>query len=167
MVTIFLDIDGVLSTLEDSLSDRDEFWRENPGAKELGIPHCLDVNSVDVLNEIIDNFECEIIISSDWRKSRTLEELDKIFKFFKIKLSPVRKTKNFRNDFSIDDCRAMEITHFIAENMVDNFIILDDLDLENKLPPRILDRFFKTSFESGLGEGGMKEKIIERMKLFQ
>lgn len=167
MITIFLDLDGVISILENSLSDRDEFWKNDPKAKLLGIPHSLDENSIKVLNEILSIFECEIVISSDWKKTRTLENLDKIFKHCKIIQSPINKTKNLRNDFNIDDCRAMEIMHFIAENMVENFIILDDLDLENKLSPRILDRFFKTEFELGLAKPGLKEQIIERMKLFK
>jgi len=167
MITIFLDVDGVISILENSLSDRDEFWRNDPKAKELGIPHPLDEKSIEALNEILSSDECELILSSDWKKNRTLERLDEIFKHCKIIQSPINKTKNLRNEFNFEYCRAMEITHFIAEHQLKDFIILDDLNLEKLLPPRIVDRFFKTGYDLALGEPGLKEKIIERMKLFK
>lgn len=164
--TIFLDIDGVLSTLEDSLSDMNEFWKNDPKSKLLGIPHPLDKNCINVLNEILATFKCEIVITSDWRKTRTMNNLDEIFKHLKINQSPIQKTKNLRNDFNFDKCRAMEIMRYIGENQIENYIILDDLDLEKTLPSRMLDKFFKTNFDNGLAESGLKEKIINRMKKF-
>lgn len=166
MITIFLDLDGVMTTITESLGYQKEFWDNNPWAKNERIPHPFNEKCVEVFNDILKQFECEIVLSSDWKKRRTLKELDMIFKHFGVIQSPIDVTKNLRDEFNFEHCRAMEIMHFIGENNVKKFIILDDLDLDKMFSPRMLDRFFKTSFDNGLGEIGMKEKIIERMRLF-
>lgn len=166
MITIFLDLDGVLTTIEESLGYQKEFWDNNPWAKNEKIPHPFNGLCVETLNEILREFECEIVLSSDWKKRRSLKELDFIFKNFGVIQSPISVTKNLRVEFNFEHCRAMEIMHFIAENMIENFIILDDLDLDKIFSSKMIDKFFKTSFDNGLAEPGLKERIIERMKLF-
>jgi len=168
MITIFLDIDGVISTLTESLESTKDFWIINIWARNLRVMHSFNEPCVEVFNDITSQFECEIVLSSDWKKKRSLKDLNIIFKENNVTKSPVDKTKDFRDEFmNFEATRAMEIMHYINENNIKDFIILDDLDLEKLLPPRILDRFFKTPFDLGLTEPGMKEKIIERMKLFK
>lgn len=166
MITIFLDIDGVLTTMEESMASQKEFWDNDNWAKIEKIPHPFNDKCVNVLNEILKEFKCEIVLTSDWKKRRTLEDFEIIFKKFKIIQSPVNVTKNLRDDFNFEHCRAMEITNFIGENSIKDYIIIDDLDLETIFPPRVLNNFFKTSFESGLSEIGLKEKIVEKLKSF-
>jgi hypothetical protein len=168
MIFIFLDIDGVLSTLTESMESTKDFWIINRWARDLGVLYSFNEGCVDIFNDITSQFECEIILSSDWKKKRSLKDLDIIFKENNVTKSPVDKTKDLRDEFNnFEATRAMEIMYFINENNIKDFIILDDLDLEKLLPPRILDRFFKTPFDLGISEPGMKEKIIERMKLFK
>jgi hypothetical protein len=166
MITIFLDIDGVLTTIAESLAYQKEFWDSNPLAKNEKIPYPFNEKCVDVLNEILKQFECEIVLTSDWKKRHNLKEIDIIFKNFGVIQSPIKVTENLRDEFNFEYCRAMEIMHFIGENAIKNYIIIDDLDLEKMFPPIVLDRFFKTSFDNGLAEPGLKDEIIKKMKLF-
>lgn len=166
MITIFLDLDGVLTTIAESLGYQKDFWDKNPWAKDKKIPHPFNDKCVGVLNEILKEFECEIVLSSDWKKRRSLKELDIIFKNFGVIQSPINVTKNLRDEFNFEHCRAMEIMHFIGENAIKDYIIIDDLDLEKIFPPKVLDNFFKTSFDNGLAEQGLKERIIEKLKMF-
>jgi len=165
MITIFLDIDGVLSTLEESLTDTKKFWEKNPWAKKEVITHPFNIECVNAFNSILKAFNCEIILTSDWKKRRNIAQLNDIFERFGVIQSPVGVTKNLRFDsMNFEMCRSTEIVHFIAENSVDKFIIIDDINLEKLLPPRIVDRFFKTDFSIGLKDKILVEKIINKLK---
>lgn len=65
---IFLDIDGVMVT---------DFSAENR-EKENGHDHLFNTISVNLLNAIVDQCDCDIVISSSWRK-RDLEWMRNIF----------------------------------------------------------------------------------------
>ena len=164
MKYIFLDIDGVISTFNESMSSTKDFWDSNPWAKDMRVLYPFNQDCVMVLNEIIKETDAEIILSSDWKKQRTLEELDIIFKKNGIIKSPIDKTKNLRDEYSnFETCRSMEITHYIGENIITDYIILDDLNLESLLPFRVRERFFRTDWEGGLGESGLKGDIIFKL----
>jgi hypothetical protein len=71
---IFLDIDGVLNY--------ELFYREQSQSeryKEVGHPLCdLSEHAVDLLNHIIDKTGAKVVVSSTWRKGRTVEELQEL-----------------------------------------------------------------------------------------
>lgn len=167
MKFLFLDIDGVISTFEESMSSTKDFWIERQWAKDMRVLYPFNTECVSILNDILFERDVEIILSSDWKKRRTLNDLDIIFKNNNIIKSPIDTTPDLRQDYPIlDECRAFEITHYIAQNNlnIDNVVILDDLNIELFLPPKLKDRFIKTSFEDGIKEDGIKDLIINKLK---
>lgn len=108
MNVIFLDIDGVLcSWLKMTKRDKDG---ERPFNKE----------AIKYLNEITRIIDGKIVISSTWRKTRTLEVFNELFKKRGINAEVIGMTDE------LDTGRASEIQKWIDENYVDYFLIIDD-----------------------------------------
>lgn len=162
---IFLDIDGVLTTLSESMdTDNLLYWKDNSWAKNLNVHYPFNEDCVKILNDILKETGAEIILSSDWRKHKTLEQLDIIFKNNGVIKSPIDITPNYRNNYSnFEYARSLEIVHYIAENTIDinNIVVLDDLNLEMLFPPKLRTRFIKT-YDGLLGE--YKSKILDLLK---
>lgn len=162
---IFLDIDGVLTTISESMdTDNLLYWKDNSWAKNLNVHYPFNEDCVKILNDILKETGAEIILSSDWRKHRTLEQLDIIFKNNGVIKSPIDITPNYRNNYSnFEYARSVEIVHYIVENTIDinNIVVLDDLNLEMLFPPKLRTRFIKT-YDGLLGE--YKSKILDLLK---
>jgi len=167
MKYIFLDIDGVISTFEESMSSTKDFWIERQWARDMRVLYPFNQECVMILNEILTETGAEIILSSDWKKKRSLKDLDIIFKNNGVIKSPIDVTPDLRQDYSVlEVCRTFEIVHYIAENNINinDIVIIDDLNLERLLPPKVRDRFIKTNFEDGIREFEIKDLIIEKLK---
>ena len=108
-LTIFLDIDGVVVTE----------W------SYLNVEGELNADSVFALNQLFEQFETRIVVSSTWREMHSQEELKEILKPLKaeiIGVTPVLET------------RGEEIFQWIHDNELSTaFLILDDnlFDLEH------------------------------------
>jgi len=162
MVTIFLDIDGVITTHYEMMQSQMKFWLKNPDAKEMRIPYHFNKKCVKILNEILQETECKIVLSSDWRHYWTLEELDKIFKWNKVKQSPVDVTGDHPISISnITKNRAHEIDLYIKEHKVFDFVILDDLPLHEYLEN---GNFILCKDTEGLKQTNHKNKIVNLIK---
>jgi hypothetical protein len=162
MTTIFLDIDGVLTTHIEMMQSQMKFWLKNPDAKEMRIPYHFSKKCVKILNEILQETECQIVLSSDWRHYWTLEELDKIFKWNKVIQSPVDVTGNYPISFSdITKNRANEIDLYIEEHNLTDFVILDDLPLSGYLKN---NNFIICKDTEGLKQTNHKNKILNLIK---
>ena len=76
---IFLDFDGVLNN---------QLWFTSDEFKKLGSPQNVEDHdyrqfsplNVGLLNNLTDSTGAKIVVSSSWRKYRTLEELQKLLK---------------------------------------------------------------------------------------
>ena len=92
---IFLDIDGVLQPcLSQKRFDHDLSETREMVARETGNSKYLQLDKYDVgavyydwsekavynLKKLITNCDAEIVISSDWKRTRTLEELKLLFR---------------------------------------------------------------------------------------
>lgn len=97
---IFTDIDGVLNTI-----NRNE-WNKN---------------SIDLYNKLVDEFNLEAVISSTWRLNHTQSQLQKIFDEKGLQV----KIHDFTPVFP-DEGRGAEIEHWLFNNSVGKFVILDD-----------------------------------------
>ena len=158
MTIIFLDIDGVITTHYEMMQSQRKFWLKNPDAKEMRIPYNFNKKCVKILNEILQETECQIVLSSDWRHHWTLEELDKIFKWNKVIQSPVDVTGNHPISFGdLEKDRANEIDLYIKEHNLTDFVILDDLPLSVHLKN---SNFIICKDTEGLKQTNHKNKIL-------
>jgi hypothetical protein len=162
MKALFLDIDGVIATEEQYSRRRDKFWKKTEWAKELGVPYPFDEKCVEILNEIVEETDAEIIISSDWRLHWDLILLSEIFKHNGVKKLPRSVTKVKPVSMGqLSKNRANEILDFVNHFDLKQFAILDDLDLMQFLDKGdAKERFVRTKDNQGLKEVGVKEKVI-------
>ena len=80
MKYVFLDIDGVISTYEESMNTiTQDYWIEHPWTKRLKLTHGFNVDCVKIFNEILLKTGAKIILSSDWKRN-SLSDLNEIFK---------------------------------------------------------------------------------------
>lgn len=158
---IFLDIDGVIATDKEFFTNRTNFQNKFEVAKELRIPYPFNKGAVKVLNEILDETDAEIVLSSDWRFHWDLNELDGIFKFNGVTKSPIAITSKMKRKMSseLEDDRAHQIVQFKREHNLTKWVAIDDLDLSFSLG----DHFFKTKSNMGIKQTGIKQKIIKKL----
>jgi hypothetical protein len=158
---IFLDIDGVLATHKQFMSNRKKFQDKHEDAKELNIPYPFDQKCVKIFNEILKETDADIVLTSDWRLFWKLEELDRIFKFNKIIKSPIAITSKTKlvSRSNLELNRTKQIEDFLDENTVLNYVVVDDLHLDLYLT----EKFVKTKDLQGLKESNIKEKIIKEL----
>jgi hypothetical protein len=138
MKIIFLDIDGVVC-----------------------INNSWCYQSVKTLNEILKSTGAKIVVSSDWRYQHTLEDLKNIFKHQEIEcevvgVTPIKRTVEL--DY-LEKIRASEIIEFINLNKITQYLIIDDLSLENTNVNK--EKFVKTQFSIGLKEFGLFERCLQ------
>ena len=165
MKAIFLDIDGVIALEEQFMRNRPKFWKKHEWAKELGVPYPFDEKCVALLNEIIEETNAEIVISSDWRLHWDLVLMAEIFTRNGIKKMPRSMTKNMPVSMSwLEKNRANEIEAFISHFDLKQFVILDDLDLSRTFKTKeAVDRFVRTKDTQGLKEVNIKQKVIDTL----
>jgi hypothetical protein len=158
---IFLDIDGVLSTQKQFSMNRDKFQKKNEWAYEHNVPYPFDKKCVEVLNEILDETDAEIILTSDWRHHWDLIRLHEIFKNNGVIRSPRMVTKNAPVSFgNLEKNRAHEIDLFLKDFNFVNYVIIDDLNVGKYLESKN-DKFVLTKDTQGLKENNIKTKILK------
>jgi hypothetical protein len=138
-----------------------DFDRFNPG-------------TIKVLNQIIEETDCDIVISSDWRLGETLETLQRLYKERGIKKSPIGVTDHLivgklASDLELN--RQAEIKKWLSEHpTVTHWVAVDDLDMRNS---NIMDRYAVPGLDNfvitprsreGIKQTGVKEKIIKFLK---
>jgi hypothetical protein len=113
---LFLDHQGVMYTKK----------HLNPGVLDN-----FDIENVSVLNKLLNKYDdFEIVVSSDWKNWVSLSQMDDFYIDQNIIKTPVDYTKNIFNKYSSwSEQRAMEVKRYIEENNIDDYIIIDDLDL--------------------------------------
>lgn len=102
---IFLDIDGVLAPIRQ--------W-DRYGDLE---PACIQV-----LNEIVTLGKADVVVSSTWRYGKTVAELQTLLEAAGFTGAVVDKTPT--GPLGAD--RGAEIAEWLAENSVDDYVIIDD-----------------------------------------
>lgn len=128
MDILFLDIDGVLVTQK---------------SNELGLcpfdnQPLFEDECFDNLNLLCVEFDLKIVLSSNWRyKKNILQILEN--RFFDADI--IGMTANSKEiisngylEYYPTYCRGLEIQHWLDNNNVDNYIILDDMPPKEFLP---------------------------------
>lgn len=155
MRILFLDIDGVLVL-------------DAHKSKEQG-PHGHDPffkPSIDVLNNIISTTNCEIVISSGWRRFFDFEQIHEIFQWNGVHKTPI----GFTQDYEIDDnklprgkeiemLRCREVLSWLRAHDANgrlSWCAVDDMDLSFGL-----DKFVQCPDNKfGLSYRGVGDKVI-------
>lgn len=164
MKYIMLDLDGVVATFRQFLTNKEKFQSKYKWAKELNVTYPFDEDCVTILNEIIDKTGATIILSSDWGLFFDVDILNEIFQHngitHKIKECTPKVPAIFGN---MERQRYDEIKKYVTDNNIENYIIIDDLSLEKYMNEDEKSRFFKTIEFEGLKQSNLKEKIIEKL----
>jgi hypothetical protein len=156
MNIIFLDIDGVLNNEIGMLNKTPEQYHKEQD--EIGYPLCMvDPRCISLLNDLIEETESKIVMSSTWRKGKSIKEIQELCDLWGIKGEVVGKTPSLLKYGTV---RGNEINSWIEDNekRVTNYIILDD-DSDMLLCQR--NHFFHCD-----GFSGLTPNIIYKAKRF-
>jgi len=197
MKILVLDHDGVIC-LSNNWGGRSKKWakyrsanpdssREKKDAPVFVRFDDFDKKAIKILNEIIEETGCEIVVSSDWRLHANLEELGDYYISQGIIKRPIAMTDifneifpkewnafRFRADLELE--RSMEIGHWLKNHPeVTHWVAIDDLNMsleflskyfsDNQDKNYGLTNFVLTPKSSeGIKQSGIKEKVINFLK---
>lgn len=197
MKVIFLDNDGVIC-LANTWGSRHKKQKEWGGMKlsmrgrEIPLEYRFDnfdQKAVKVLNEILEQTDAEIVVSSDWRFYGTLEELGDYYESQGIIKRPMDFTERFHyrdwldegfisEDFNfnrtddLEQQRYFEIMRWLSRNpSVTHWVAVDDLHMGIKVEASSygpferewgLSNFVWTPRDwEGIKQSGVKDKILK------
>ena len=194
MKVIFLDHDGVIC-LFNNWGSRSKKWKkfhtENPDIEFTNRPvNCrfddFDIKAIKVLNEILEQTGCEIVVSSDWRLHATLEELGDYYISQGIIKRPIVVTDIFKDLFpkewnafrfraELEIERSVEIGHWLENHPeVTHWVAVDDLNMSMEFlgdrfsskdgsdkKPGLSNFVLTPKSSEGIKQCGIKEKIIK------
>jgi hypothetical protein len=196
MKVIFLDNDGVIC-LSTEWGGRHK-KQQKAGRKMSQSVNSLDVEyrfdnfnkkAIAILNAIIEETGAEIVVSSDWKKHATLEELGDYYEAQGIIKRPIDTTAfcrdlyndggaahlkdediNWNQTWMLEQERHVEILEWLTRHPeVTHWVAIDDLNMaknyENIERTWGLENFVLTprSLE-GIKQSGIKEKVLEFLK---
>ena len=115
MKIIFLDIDGVLNSVDSMVA----FHTLGIHDEEL----TLDTVSIGLLKHLCEIADAKIVISSTWRIGRISPEFVAIFNYYGWADAPIIGMTG-RGGYG--SCRGDEIQEWIDHEDVENYVILDD-----------------------------------------
>ena len=198
MKVIFLDHDGVICLPQQwggRKKKKLKYSKNNPDKNiffdsdypvEIRFDN-FDEKAIKVLNEIIKETDCEIIVSSDWRLTATLEEMGEYYEMKGIIKKPIGYTKQFDcNERLVQEIvngevrlkrfdtpeeeRAWEIKKYLEEHPeITHWVAIDDLDMryyswyagEEDIVDWGLKNFVYTVYDEGIKQTGLKNKILK------
>jgi hypothetical protein len=187
MKIIFLDIDGVIC-LSNNWGGRSKKWKKyrssNPETSRYIDDAPVEVRfddfdskSIKVLNEILEETDAEIVVSSDWRCHANLEELGEYFISQGILKKPVGFTKllgqcdqpenyPWTRKWDVEQSRSLEILQYLHDHPeITQWVAIDDLNMGKNGESWKnwgLDNFVLTpSSSEGIKQSGIKDKIIK------
>ena len=199
MKVIFLDHDGVICL---STEWGSRFKKQRKSGRKLtqsvdSLPVVarfdnFNSKAIDILNEILEETNVEIVVSSDWKRWATVEEMGEYYESQGIKKKPIDFTPFFRDlmkdgkapkigEFhyqrfeDLEQERHFEILDYLKDHPeITHWVAIDDLNMgidivytDGQEDQRYwgLTNFVWTPQESeGIKQSGKKEKILEFLK---
>jgi hypothetical protein len=184
MKVIFLDHDGVIC-LSNNWGNRFKKQKDWGGRKlsmttlEMPVEYRFDnfdEKAVNVLNEILEETGAEIVVSSDWKRWATVEEMGEYYESKGIIKKPIAFTDSilyddyddfpWHNKSELEQTRSLEIAQYIGQNpVITHWVAIDDLnmsltDVDDKTWG--LKNFVLTpENKEGIKQTGIKEKVLE------
>jgi hypothetical protein len=169
MKVLFLDHDGVIClSSEWGGRFKKKGYDSNPNTPLDIRMDNFNKKAVKVLNEIIEETGCEIVVSSDWKRWGTIEQMCEMYNTRGIK-EPISYTPDMK-DFDPDEhhlfkstndyesIRVHEINEWLKNHSeVTHWVAVDDMDLSS------LENFVitKRPHNEGIKQSGIKEKIMK------
>jgi hypothetical protein len=195
MKVIFLDNDGVicLSTEWGGRFKKQREWgrKMSQGVLEMPVDVRFDnfnKKAVKILNEIIEETGAEIVVSSDWKRWATVEELGDYYESQGIIKRPIDSTAFCRDLYNeggaahlkdedigwsrqwmLEQERHVEILHWLKQHPeVTHWVAIDDLNMaknyENIERKWGLENFVLTPrSREGIKQSGIKERILKHL----
>ena len=196
MKIIFLDHDGVIC-LSNNWGGRHKKQKEygrkmSQEIKELPVEvrfDNFDRKSIDILNSILEETGAEIVVSSDWKRWATVEELGEYYESQGIIKRPIDSTAFFKDlqaagkipgfdDFAwerhseLEQERHFEILDWLKTHPeVTHWVAIDDLNMGIPVKTHYYGDFDRewglTNFvwtpqmTEGIKQSGIKEKILQ------
>ena len=184
MKVLFLDHDGVVC-LNKNFGTR--FKKGDPKLSQdmrekdiLNRFDNFDEKSLKVLNEIITETNCEIVVSSDWKRWATVEEMGVYYEHhgiikkpfdFTPSLSDVEVPSDFIwiKEYDLEQCRALEIKDWLNKHPeVTHWVSVDDLymgisqtDIKENHVWGLSNFVWCPSVYEGIKQSGIKDKIVK------
>jgi len=190
MKVIFLDHDGVIC-LSTEWGGRFKKQKEWGGRKlsmttlEMPVEYRFDnfnEKAIKVLNKILEETGAEIVVSSDWKRWATVEELGEYYESKGIIKKPIALTPNlgqctwydnwaWSSEWDLEMTRVIEIKQYLHDHPeITHWVSIDDLDM-GKTGIKwdgafehdwALDNFVLTpKGNEGIKQSGIKEKVIK------
>lgn len=143
MKVIFLDIDGVLNTIESIKKSKEHYLKTGKMISQI----CE--YKIQILSKIIELTNAKIVLSSTWKLNFRKNEEGKLIP----KNESAKLLVDLLNKYSLeiyditpnDKCRnrKLEILEYLNTHNITSFIIIDDED--NGLKETFRDNFFKVN----------------------
>jgi hypothetical protein len=194
MKTIFLDHDGVicLSTEWGGRFKKQNKWgglKLSMTPMEMPMEYRFDnfnKKAIKVLNEILEETGAEIVVSSDWKRWATVEEMGEYYESQGIIKKPMAFTPNlsecnnydgsfpWSRDWDLEQTRTLEINQYLKDHPeVTEWVAIDDLNMGKEgmsysikwVHDWGLENFVLTpKGNEGLKQSGIKEKVLSFLK---
>ena len=190
MKVIFLDHDGVICL---STEWGSRFKKQRKSGRKLtqsvdSLPVVarfdnFNSKAIDILNEILEETNVEIVVSSDWKRWATVEEMGEYYESQGLKKKPIGFTKflqdcevpqNFpwSRTYDLEQSRSLEIKQYLKEHPeVTHWVAVDDLNMgtpqSNETWGEIVMDWGLTNFVltpngiEGIKQLGIKENILK------
>jgi hypothetical protein len=190
MKVIFLDHDGVIC-LSSEWGGRHRKQRR-AGRKMSQSVDSLPVDTrfdnfnkkaIDVLNEILEETNAEIVVSSDWKRWATVEEMGEYYESQGIKKKPIDFTKNlgdcevpqnfqWSRQWDLEQSRSLEIKQYLKDNpQITHWVAIDDLNMgipqyheswgEMDMDWGLTNFVLTPKSREGIKQTGIKESILK------
>ena len=187
MKVIFLDHDGVIC-LSDNWGNRfkkQKSWgKRKLSMSPLSMPveyrfDNFDEKAVKVLNEILEETGAEIVVSSDWKRWATVEEMGEYYESKGIIKKPIAFTDSilyddyddfpWHNKSELEQTRSLEIAQYLGLNtVITHWVAIDDLNMSlqsERDKEWGLKNFVLTPINNeGIKQTGIKDKILNFLK---
>lgn len=157
MKVLFLDHDGVMCLT----SEQDTRFEHATGLDS--VYDQFNLRAIETLNEIIDETDCEIVVSSDWRHTSSLTEMRELYSLRGIRKMPIGFTDHVPGSVQeLESTRAQEIKKWLSIHDPKGnrlrWCAIDDLDMS----PWLKENFVLTiDSRKGITQKGIKDKVLK------
>jgi hypothetical protein len=188
MKVIFLDHDGVICLSTEwggRYKKRKKINSQKLTTEEMPVEYRFDnfnQKAIKVLNQILEETGAEIVVSSDWKRWATVEEMGEYYESKGIIKKPIAFTPNlgqctwydnwaWSSEWDLEMTRVIEIKQYLHDHPeITHWVSIDDLDM-GKTGKKwgvefehdwALDNFVLTpKGNEGIKQSGIKEKVIK------